>query len=216
MDFCTFGARWRKRTRFRTNTHLQGQTRFCVCAKPHIVLRGRCKEKGVNYTKLAEPYPRGVSDMLAIAVITDSGRFSWKRKLNISGCAKAGLMRIGEAKNPGPRRVQRRNPGIFLGDISILEPATVALRSRIWSVFSDWCDTTFDDGFLDGAMKVPLLFVQLLSGFGFHCFDSNMPLHYFRQLLAHSQREMIGLRPFMGPAWEVCSKWELHGRAYTA
>ena len=56
---------------------------------------------------------------------------------------------------------------------------------------------------------MPLLFVQLLIAFGYHCFESNMPLHYFRQILAHAQKEMIGLRPFMGPAWEVCSKWEL-------
>ena len=209
LDFCTFGTRRRKRTRFRTNTHLQGQSRFCVCSRPHIVLRGRCKAKGVNYTKLAEPYPRGVSDMLAIAVMVDSGRFCWHRKLNISNCAKAGSQRIGEADNPGPRKVRPRSSGIFLGDVSLLEPATIALRSRIWKVFTEWCSASFDEEFLDGAMQVPLLFVQLLIAFGYHCFESNMPLHYFRQILAHTQKEMIGLRPFMAPAWEVCSKWEL-------
>ena len=209
LDFCTYGTRWRKRTRFRTNTHISGQTRFCTCSSPHIVLRGRCKEKGMNFTKLAEPYPRGVSDMLAIAVMVDSGRFPWSRRLNIAGCAKSSGLRIGEAENPGPRRRNIRTSGINLAEVSLLEPATIALRGRIWKVFSDWVEDSFCAEFLDSAMKVPLLFVQLLIAFGYHCFDSNMPLHYYRQMLAHVQREMIGLRPFMAPAWEVCSKWEL-------
>ena len=57
-DYCRFGTPWRKRTKFKTNLHIGGQRVLCKCSKPHIKLRGRCKEKGCNYTQLAEPYPK--------------------------------------------------------------------------------------------------------------------------------------------------------------
>ena len=72
-DFCRFGTKWRKRTRFRTNSHLGGQKLFCICKGHHLVLRGRCKQRKMNMTKLAEPYPRGLCNMLAGAIARDAG-----------------------------------------------------------------------------------------------------------------------------------------------
>ncbi len=48
LDFCRYGTAWRKRTRFRCNLEVAGQRVFCTCKSPHVVLRGRCREKGVN------------------------------------------------------------------------------------------------------------------------------------------------------------------------
>ena len=73
LDYCRFGTPWRKRTRFRTSGQLKGQKCVCVCQRPHVQLRGHCKSKGVLYTKLAEPYPRGVAETLAWATLCDSG-----------------------------------------------------------------------------------------------------------------------------------------------
>lgn len=47
-DQCRHGTPWRKRTRFRTTTHLRDQRQLCRCNKPHTRLRGRCREAGMN------------------------------------------------------------------------------------------------------------------------------------------------------------------------
>ena len=39
LDFCRFGTPWRKRTRFRCNFFMAGQTAFCRCRKEHVILR---------------------------------------------------------------------------------------------------------------------------------------------------------------------------------
>ena len=58
MDQCRFRTRWRKRTRFRTNSSRAGQKVLCECAGPHVLLRGKVPNTGINFTKLAEAYPR--------------------------------------------------------------------------------------------------------------------------------------------------------------
>ena len=209
VDYCRFGAPWRKRTRFRTDLHLAGQSAFCQCLGSHVILRGRCKCKGMNYTRLAEAYPRPVSNLLGAAVVLDTGCSSSKRKLDVAACAKCNSRCIGEAINPGPRRPVNREVNFSLADINLLEPGTIAIRSRIWSDFELWCKKSFGNDFVRTACAVPAFLVQLLIAFGYHCFDTNVSLHYYRQLLAHVQREVLGVRPFMAPAWEVCTKWEL-------
>ena len=103
LDYCRFGTPWRKRTRFRTNSHLRSQHCFCRCETKHVQLRGRCKSRRINFTKLAEPYPSGVCDVLAKAVLIDCGWLGNKRNLDVSACARCLGSRIGEASHPGPR-----------------------------------------------------------------------------------------------------------------
>ncbi len=198
LDYCRFGTRWRKRTRFRTSSHLAGQ-----------VLRGRCKEAKMNYTQLAEAYPRGVSRLLAAALLVDSGQIPCRRKLDVSACAKFNGARIGEALNPGPRRPRPRDCSVRLADVSLLEPGTIAIRSRIWAVFESWRHEHFNVAFNEVLLGCSELLVQSFVAFGFHCFETGMPLHYYRQFLAHVQREFLGIRALMAPAWEVTSKWEI-------
>lgn len=67
IDYCRLGTEWRKRTKFRTNLHIGGQNVMCRCGRRHLQLRGRCREKGCNYTHLAEAYPRKLCEILAAA-----------------------------------------------------------------------------------------------------------------------------------------------------
>lgn len=208
-DFCRFGTQWRKRTRFKTDLSISGQKCLCVCTAPHLKLRGKCPRTGINMTKLAEPYPRRLSRMLAGVTLQDVGNLGEKRALDLNKCARCGPGRIGEASNPGPRRRVDRSGYQHLSTVEILEPATMAIRSRMMADFYAWIDTEFGDGLKEIARRVPLLLVQLLIGFGHFCFESNMPLHYYRQLLAHVQREMIGVKPLMSPAWDLVCRWDV-------
>ncbi len=210
VDYCRFSTPWRKRTRFRTNTHLAHQKCFCRCNKKHIPLRGRCKARGVNYTALAEPYPRGICEILAIGLLIDSGKLPNRRKLNVELCAKCTHGRIGESKQPGPRRTGFNREGLSLAEVEVLEPATIYLREKIWGRFEQWFTVNFPGvDFLDWMRYSPSLFVMVLRAYGHAVFESNSPLYYYRQLLAHAQKRFPSLRIYMPIAWETVTKWEL-------
>ena len=208
-DFCRFGTRWRKRTKFRTNCHLGGQKLLCTCQKPHVVLRGRCKQRKMNMTKLAEPYPRGLCNLLAAAIARDAGFLGERRRLDVGLCAKQTNCRIGEASNPGPRRPPAPRPSVHLGDVELLEPATIAIRARVMQRFLDWFESECPEADFQVWLRVPSLAVSLLVAFGYHAFESGCPLFYYRQLLAHMQREHPQLRLVMFSAWDTVRKWEM-------
>lgn len=210
LDYCRFGTPWRKRTKFRTSTHLRGQRCFCLGNHEHVALRGRCKEKGLSYTKLAEPYPRGVCECLAWATLVDCGLLPERRKIDVSSCARSFSRRIGEAANPGPASYAASRPNVWLGDVELLEPATILLRSKIWRQFSSWFERTFEGAApVDWLNASPGLFVQSLVAYGHFCFSDGVALHVYRQLLAHVQKLHPQIKVFMTPAWETVSKWEM-------
>ena len=62
--FCRFGTPWRKRTDVVSTGCLGDLHLPCMCTEPHFLLRGRTSA-GVAWTKVAEPYPPGVADVLA-------------------------------------------------------------------------------------------------------------------------------------------------------
>ncbi len=208
-DFCRYGTPWRKRTKFRTSLSIGGQTVLCNCGKKHVVLRGRSSVHRCNYTKLAEPYPRSLCRILALAIAKDVGLVS-SRPLDVAACAKLGTLRAGEAINPGPRRPLVRQRTVNLGDVELLEPATIALRSKLWDEFSRWFASQFGTPNLDlWAGVAPGLFAASLAAYGYHCFDAGKSLHYYRQLLAHIQKTHGSVKPHLSCAWEVVNKWEL-------
>ena len=45
--------------------------------------------------------------------------------------------------------------------------------------------------------------------FAQHLYDAGTPLHYYRQLVAHAQREVPSCRPWIRQAWEYVSRWEM-------
>ena len=71
-DYCRFGTPWRKSTFFCTNLEIVGQLTTCCCKAPHIRLRG-APPGGASWTRIAEPYPEGVAEVLGLAVCRDSG-----------------------------------------------------------------------------------------------------------------------------------------------
>lgn len=209
LDRCMFGTAWRKRTKFRTNGHLRNQKLICNRQHRHVILRGRCGERGVNFTKLAEAYPRSLCSALSYAVGIDVGFANNKRKLDIGACAKCGVFRIGEAKNPGPRRPTRAPRASTLDDVELLEPQTIAIRKKFWDQFLRWLDNKLGNGALEQCLSAPVLLIKSLELYGHEAFVSGLPLHYYRQLLAHVQREYPLAKPFMSVAWAVVSKWEI-------
>eukprot|EP00438_Fugacium_kawagutii_P032685 Skav221346 [mRNA] locus=scaffold1845:125657:130120:- [translate_table: standard] len=211
VDYCRFNTPWRKRTRFRTSSAtLGGQRCLCQGGHKHVALRGRCKSKGVSYTKLAEPYPRGVCSVLAWGVLADVGLLPKRRKLDVNLCARDSCRRIGEAQHPGPKSRVDARPDVWLGDVQLLEPATVALRGRIWSQLCRWFNETFGASDPLQWLEIsPLLFVHLLVAFGHHCYEKGVSLATYRQLLAHCSKKYPQVKPVLGPAWETVSKWEL-------
>ena len=176
---------------------------------PHVRLRGRCVRTGVSYTKLAEPYPRQLCSILAGAMCRDRGLLgNYVRKLDVSACARGLHARIGEAKNPGPRRSPLPRRG-SLHDVHLIEPGTIALRARIWTVFQGWARDELGDGVLEWIVELPEVFVELLVAYGHAGYQAGLPLSDYRQLLAHVQRQMPRCRPWMKPAWETVGKWEI-------
>ena len=69
QDYCQYGCRWRKRTRFafwNVTDPSPFETKIChgrggVCSvsnRPHIILKGKDPATGIAWTKIAEPYPK--------------------------------------------------------------------------------------------------------------------------------------------------------------
>jgi hypothetical protein len=101
-------------------------------------------------------------------------------------------------------------PDIWLGDVELLEPGTVLLRSKIWQQFQGWFAMTFPNQSPTAWLEAsPMLLVQALVAYGHYCFSAGTALHVFRQLLAHVQKLYPQVRVFMTPAWDTVSKWEL-------
>ena len=209
VDYCMFGCPWQKRTRFRTDLHIAGQSVFCKCGLPHIRLRGRCVERGINWTQVAEPYPRALCSCIATSIGIDCGFFlGERRRLDVSACAKGTHARIGEASHPGPRRAPQPRSAA-LEEVELLEPATLAIRAKVWENFVDWVDTHAGKGFFPWVLGQPDVLVDLLISYGHSAFKQGVSLMYFRQLLAHVQRENLAVRPFMALGWQLVSRWEL-------
>jgi len=75
--------------------------------------------------------------------------------------------------------------------------------------FKDWVLRHLGEAVFEKLPTTPHFFGQVLIAYGYHCFDSGVPLHYYRQLVAHIQKTFVGVRFALGPAWDVCSRWEV-------
>lgn len=207
-DQCYHGTPWRKRTRFRTTTQLRGTRQMCRCRKPHVLLRGRCKLAKQNFTKLAESYPRKLCDYLACAMAADCGWQPKRRKVAFSSMAKCGHLRIGEAKNPGPRKPRPGRTGT-LDDYQLIEPQTAHMRERLWNDFARWVGKEFGPHGLSRLLEAPVALVKTLEAYGHVLFSGGVPLHYYRQLLAHVSKVYVLTKPYMSQAWSLVSRWEI-------
>eukprot|EP00435_Cladocopium_sp_Y103_P036916 s1777_g9.t1 len=208
--FCRFGTPWRKNTRFATNTALKGVRMLCNCKhREHVRLRGYSRIHGTQWTKVAEPYPRGLCRLLARACAVKAG-WLHKDKLNIAGCCRCSSLRIGEAENPGPRRAA----GHFhdrgtLEAAPLLLPATLALQHRVLQAFFVWCRREIRSMRIEDVFnKVPELLAVLLRTYGDMMYQHGGALSNLRHLLLAAQRWKPSVKPYMQLPWEMVTRWE--------
>ena len=204
--FCRFGTGWKKPTRVATNTALGGMTMWCTCSSRHTLLRGTHPTKRIPWTLVAQPYPRGFSRMLAAALCAEVG-WCAAGKLDISGCARTGTMRIGEAAHPGPRRHVPRDG--TLENMPLQRAQTLAMEARLLEAFLQWCNSFFVDGGASSIFDtVPQFLASALRCYGDLQYQNGGALSNLRHLLLAAQRWKPGVKPFMSMPWEIVERWE--------
>ena len=206
VDFCRFGTPWQKRTRFGTSIPgLRGLRVMCNTDHSHLVLRGMSKVHRRPWTAVAEPYPKGLCNLVSSAAVKACG---WNRgKLAIAACAKAGGNRIGEASNPGPRR--RKDPRLGkLSEMPIQGAATLALGNREWDQFLQWSSKHLPEDAMETFLAVPLFLVHALRHYGDLQYQAGSSLSYFRHLILEAQRRVPSAKQYMSVAWDYATRWQ--------
>jgi hypothetical protein len=205
VDFCRFGTPWRKRTRVGTNIEgLCGLRMFCSCTKEHVQLRGQHPTLKKAWTAVAQPYPRGFSKLLGSAIVSAC---NWSRRLNVSACARAGSLRIGEAKNPGPRAVRPARQ-FSLEEAPVQTWTSLQIGERRWQLFLRWCGKSLSGDVLQLFLAVPLFLGHAIRRYGDIDFMTGGSLMYFRHLVLVAQRKVPTLKPFSSICWDLASRWE--------
>lgn len=202
--FCRFGTSWKKPTKFGTNTSLGGTKMWCVCKTKHVQLRGMHPERKIARTLVAQPYPRGLCNLLADTLCSNYGWCNMS-KLDIGRCAKCSSKRIGEAANPGPVRSQ----AVSLEEVQVLSFETRQLEARLLREFLVWSSTFLGRSETEEIFdKVPMFLVQSLRCYGDLMFQRGGALSNLRHLLLACQRWKPMSRPLMASAWDLVERWE--------
>eukprot|EP00438_Fugacium_kawagutii_P006915 Skav203581 [mRNA] locus=scaffold935:89412:94199:+ [translate_table: standard] len=209
VDYCRFGTPWRKRTKFFSDTVLSQFRTLCAGCKKHQLLQGRSKEHGKSWTLVAQPYPAGVCEALALGLLQRSKLVELKQNFDPAECAKAGHGRVGEAAHPGPRPFKDRNRTGLLEEVPLVEAKTKALQDKIWGSFLGWLNSTLTPGAVHSAMSHPCLLVLLAREYGNHLYSTGRSLYVFRHLLVFLQQNFLTIRPLMGACWSMVTRWEL-------
>ncbi|CAE7891767.1 unnamed protein product, partial [Symbiodinium necroappetens] len=180
-DLCFFGTPWRKRT-------------------------GRSSAYKQAWTALSQPYPRGFCDALARAAARAEGWADASGRLTLSSCARCGHMRIGEAKNPGPRhRLHARDGDLLTRPLQT--QTTLVYESKLWDDFVGWCSSVVSDPQSCFSL-FPLFAAMALRAYGDWCFTTGRTLSSFRHCVIAVQRRVLGSKPYLSLAWEMVSRWE--------
>lgn len=205
LDFCRYNTPWRKRTRFFTDNGVRGVRHICKGGHQHRVLRGRSATHKLPWTKVAEPYPKGLCDYLAWSCCV---RYGFKKE--IPGlCCRANHRRIGEASNPGPRRALSVRDNGDLDRVDIVRPETKKIGLTQWNLFRQWAISQLGHSVFQSALSMPELLGHLLAAYGKHWYETGGSLLYLRHLLVHIQRVIPFCKGRIQPAWEIVSKWEI-------
>ena len=206
LCFCRFGTKWKKPTRVLTNTELGGLCLWCVCKGKHVQLRGNDPVRKMPMTRVAQPYPRGLSRLLALALARSSG---WSKggKLNVAACAHTGTLRVGEAANPGPRRWRAREGN--LENLPLQTARTLEMESKLLQEFLTWCNQCLS--VVDATeffSTVPTALPHVLRAYGNYLYKHGGALSNYRHVLLAGQKWQPLSKPFMSTAWELVERWE--------
>lgn len=208
VDYCRYGASWRKRTKFASNTPLKGWKTLCVGGHVHQLLRGRSKVHGKSWTLVAQPYPAGVAIAVASGMALATKQIKWNRCFNPATCARCGDCRVGEASNPGPRKVRARGAA-SLEEIELVEPKTLVIQDKVWRSFLKWLTELISPGAARSAMACPELLALLLKEYGYHLYASGGSLFCYRHLVVFVQKNFPLFKLHLGGCWDTITKWEL-------
>ena len=222
VDFCRFGARWRRRTRVACNTDLAGSQAFCRCTSPHLRLRGRTLAPALGWTVRGSSAPKGLVLDLALSVArklswVDSPRHASRSAIRpcplqalplASAIARSANARLGEAANPGPRKPQQRNRALDLESQPLLGKQTLSLGNKGWSEFLSWSVSRLSFDPLDLFSRSAPLLAMALRAYGNWLYCSGGSLYSLRHTLLAAQRMYVELRPYSRLVWELISRWE--------
>ena len=211
LDYCVCGTAWRKRTRFFTNLHLRGQSAFCSRLHKHVRLVGWSRAHRMSWTRAAQEYPRRLCQWISAAILIDTGLLPGRAKLDVNGMAKQSPGRIGEAKNPGPRRARSApvaRHAAVLSQALLVEPTTELLGSRVWAQFRTWCLNGLSSEDFDAFCSVPDLLAELVECFGLDLYSRGGSLYLLRHLITAIQRWNPNFRPHLGRCWQLVCRWE--------
>lgn len=206
-DYCRWGTRWRKRTRFLGDFNAAGLRCLCTCSSPHIKLVGYSKEFRCCWTKAAEAYPRPLARFLAASLVESLKPKQRQRHFDLGSCAKAGGYRIGEATNPGPRRSVPLSGD--LEAVQLVQPSTLALQAKVHKIFLDWLQSELSSDSWLTIVESPQLQVLFLRSFGSWLFKQGRPIYLYRHLVVFLQQQFPALRQHTVTAWELLQKWEV-------
>ena len=215
FDQCRFHTPWRKRTRIATNTKLRGLRELCRGGHSHIQLRGRSALHRMNWTRVAQEYPKSLCKRLADAMGQSCGLLGKPSKpshsFSLHGCSKCSHPRIGEAKNPGPRRWthtgKRRDPQELL-DVKMVDAGTQLLQEKVWKKFLEWIHEHLSEEAASQIFLAPALGAQILKRYGLFLFEAGRALYELRHLLVVVQQQFPLMRAAMAPAWSMVNRWE--------
>ena len=207
-DYCRWGTPWRKRTKFYGRFTAAGSRFLCQCLCRHVRLVGYSAEHKCCWTKAAEAYPRSLAKYLAAALLESAKPLKRQRTIDPGDCARCGRGRIGEASNPGPRRVAPRME-IDLEQVELVRPATVALQAKVHRLFLDWLQQELSAETWGSVVASPHLQIIFLRSFGNWLFAEGKAMYLFRHLVVFLQQQFPALRHQIIPAWELLARWEI-------
>ena len=209
FDQCACGCPWRKRTRLLTSLHLAGQRIFCSRNHKHIRLVGWAREHRMPWTRVAQTYPRRLCHWISVAILVDAGLLPNRRKLDIAAICRANQGRIGEAKNPGPRRANVvRRPLRDLVEAELVEPHTAILGERVWTTFHRWCLRYVSEEAFVSLSSQEVTIGPMVEAFGKFLFAEGQSIYILRQLVTYIQRHAPRLRGGLVEPWQLIQKWE--------
>ena len=200
---------WRKRTKFYSNTALRGHRTLCSGGHEHQLLKGYSPKFKKSWTKVAEAYPKGVAGGVAAALALYGGLVDSSGSFDPANCSRTGHLRIGEAKNPGPRAPRTQGRNVLLESVPLVEPRTLALQSKIWEGFAEWLALSLSPGAIDSAMAQPHLLVLLSKEYGNFLYASGKSLFVYRHFLVFLQQNFVLVKPYMSDCWNLITKWEI-------
>ena len=212
FDQCRYSAAWRKRTRLATNLSFAGQRELCQGGHTHITLRGRSSHHRLNWTRVAQVYPRRLCLRIARALGEFAGlKVNDRRRAHFdcAAWARCSSLRIGEATNPGPRRrVLVARDEADLNDVKLVEPVTARVQERVWVSFEKWLNQTFRVEAVEQMFRSPGLVTLVLQKYGRVLYTEGHAIYEFRHLLVLAQQKMPLIKPSISAAWQLLTKWE--------